>query len=161
MTQQPTKGIWVLARKNVFEDERQFEKFEVGRFVRIDDHLWIVDFFDRHVSAKPFNEVIYLNGQITITMPVKSLVKALDLFGKARAESGAADYYLDRVKKILVGTMSALKNPCVRIKEVKEEIQNAILHVDLYKENPKENYNSPTYFREHIGHAIGLALGLS
>jgi hypothetical protein len=61
MEPQPTNKTWVMNKEGIFEDSRQLKKWQVGRFIRTDAFLWIVDFGDGHVAVRP-SEVICLAG---------------------------------------------------------------------------------------------------
>ncbi|MHC4476137.1 MAG: hypothetical protein ACYTEL_10855 [Planctomycetota bacterium] len=61
-TRQPARKSLIEAIIRVFEDSRQFEEQQVGRFIREDGFLWIVDFGNGHVAVRPEVEVKCLAG---------------------------------------------------------------------------------------------------
>lgn len=57
-----TKGRWVIATTRLFDDDQQLDKWMVGRFLRYDGPLLIVDCSGHHIAVKA-SDVIFLDAQ--------------------------------------------------------------------------------------------------
>ena len=62
MEPQSSKNLWVLARKAIVVDGQQVKKGTIGRLLRHDGWLLVIDFLGRRIAAKP-SDIICLNGE--------------------------------------------------------------------------------------------------
>lgn len=62
MEPQSSKNLWVVANKSIFNDDQQVKKGMIGRLLRHDGWLLVIDFLGRHVAAKP-TDIICLDGE--------------------------------------------------------------------------------------------------
>jgi hypothetical protein len=98
----------------------------------------------------------------TVEIPdwqVKELVPPLELFRNSQRDTGGSRYYLDRCYDALTKANETFSGAACR--SVLDEVQMAMTHVELCLNDRRHNPMSPTYFYDHMGRAIALALGLS
>ena len=62
MMLQPDDNKWVLVKSEIFDDDQEIKKGTVGRFVRRDNFLIVIDFLGKRLVLKP-SDVIFLGKE--------------------------------------------------------------------------------------------------
>ena len=150
MERQPDKNSWVLVKSEVFDDEQEIKKGAIGRFVKRDGFLIVIDFFGKRLVLKPSHVIFLCNGvNLTMDESMKNLVRALDQFDQI--QKGDPPHLHLPICESLIRSAQRSINGCHR---AVEELDMAIENLPYCCDDKQVEY-----FPQHIGRAMLLMLG--
>lgn len=157
MAERLSRGDWVILTQPIFDDEQQAERGAVGRVLRYDNFLVVVDFSGDHIVVNP-SRLLSLNGeQRAFGNALGKIVKALQMFDIVR-KGDPLHLYSAGINNLLAAAQKALNSDCP---PAATELQMSITHLGHYCSDQMTYYTSREYFRKHIHTAISFLLGLS